>query len=423
MLLLAAALTTAACGGGGTSLAETDPGPADAASRAESGALVARQGSFERRVDLTGSLEAARAVYLQVPRTPNWQVDLRWMEEDGASVRAGETVVELDDSSFANDLDNKETALAEQLAELERRRAEVLGETRQKEFEVARREADLAKARLEAELPEGIVPRQELEERRLALDRARIELEKAEADLAAHRRGSAADLEVSQIEIRKARREIELARAAIRELKLTTPVDGVFLRAKHPWHGRTLQIGDTAWVGMTIASLPDLASLVVEARLPDVDDGDVEPGMPAVVHLDAYPGEVFRGTVRTVAPVAQEESGGSTRRFFETIVELEGLDRLDPAERERLIPGMSARVEVVAERLEEALLVPRRALEAVGLATDADTARVRLADGAFAEVEIGTCNAFDCVVEASGAGLEAGTRLALAAAGVPGGVR
>jgi multidrug efflux pump subunit AcrA (membrane-fusion protein) len=68
--------------------------------------------SGERRVFLTGSLEASRAEYIQVPRSPNWQVDLRWLEEDGALVKAGDPVVELDDSAFANDIEEKETNLA-----------------------------------------------------------------------------------------------------------------------------------------------------------------------------------------------------------------------------------------------------------------------------------------------------------------------
>lgn len=339
--LLAVLLT--ALPGCGAPRASADGAASEAAS--EGPAETAAREPAERRVLLTGSLEAARAVHLQVPRTPSWQVDLRSLAEDGAAVRAGEIVAELDDSSFATELENLETALAEKVAELERRRAETLGETRQKELEVVRKEAGVAKAELEAEVPDGIVPRQELEERRLALDRAKIELAKARADLDAYRRSSAADLEVLEIEIRKARREIETSRGAIDELEIVAPVDGVFLRATHPWHGRKLQVGDTVWVGLTLATLPDLASLVVEARLPDVDDGDIAPGMPAIVTLDAYPDQTFRGTVREISPVAQEEEGLSTRRFFRTLVELEALDA---AGRARLIPGMSARIEVVA---------------------------------------------------------------------------
>lgn len=410
-LAMALAGLLSACAGPGGSAEGADAATPDA-SAAPNAELVARQGAFERRVFLTGSLEASRAVYIQVPRTPNWQVDLRWLEEDGAQVSAGDPVVELDDSAFANDIEEKETSLAERLAELERRRAETLGEIRQREFEVERSEAELAKAELEADLPDGIVPRQEMEERALARDRAEIELAKARAELASYHRSSAADLEVLEIEIRKARREIDTARAAIDDLKIVAPVDGVFLRGNHPWHGRTIQVGDNAWVGLTLATLPDLSSLVVEAHLPDVDDGDVAPGMEAVVTLDAYPGETFRGTVREIAPVAQEEEGTSTRRFFKTLIELADLD---PAVRQRLIPGMSARVEVIAERREEALLVPRRALDAAsGGAGEGATAWVHLAGGGTAEVEIGPCNDVHCVVEE---GVEPGERLAAVAGG------
>jgi len=375
--------------------------------------LVSHRGDFERRALLTGSLEASRAVALSVPRTPNWQVDLQWLAEDGAAVRAGDPVVELDDSSFASELENQDTALAERVAELERRATEVRTQTREREFEVDRKRSEVEKAELSADVPEGIVPRQELEERRLALAKARLELEKAEADLAAHEEGSAADLEVLRIEIRKSRREIEASRAAVRELELRTPVDGIFLVGDHPWQNRKLQVGDSVWVGLTVATIPDLASLIVEAHLPDVDDGSVAPGMAAVVTLDAYPETSFGGTVREVAPVAQDEGSESLRRFFRTVVEL---DETDP---QRMIPGMSARVEVICERREDVVLVPRAALEMDGEAGFAG-ATVRLAGGGTETVRLGPCNELECVAEA---GLEPGTALAAAgsAAGGPAG--
>lgn len=356
--------------------------------------LTARRGAFERRVLLTGALEADRAILLTVPRTPSWQVELRWIAEDGAAVRAGDRVAELDTSAFASELEDRETALQERLAELDRRRAELLAEQRDKEFEVARLGAELDKARLEAEVPEGLVPLQELEKRRLTLAKAELELDKAEADLAAHREASAAELEVLEIEIGKMRREIEAAREAISELTLEAPEGGIFLVATHPWEDRKLQAGDTVWVGMTVATLPDLGSVVVQARLPDVDDGSIAPGMPAVVTLDTFPDRSFRGTVGDVAPVAQEQGMESSRRFFHTVIDLE---ETDP---ERMIPGMSARVEVLAERREDALLVPRRAVETGdGTAGEAREAVVELSGGERARVLLGPCNELECVVE------------------------
>lgn len=387
--------------------------PAAAASDGDGGpGPVVRRGELERRVLLSGSLEAERAIHLVVPRTPTWQVELRWLAEDGAAVRAGDRVVELDSSQFVADLEEKEISLAERRSELERQRAQLTSQTREKEFEVGRRRAELEKAEIEARLPEGIVPRETLAERRLDLDKARIELAKAEADLEAHRRGAAADLEVLEIEIRKARREIEAARRAITELTLEAPEDGMFLVGSHPWEDRKLQAGDTVWVGLTVATLPDLSSLMVDARLPDVDDGSVTPGMPAEVVLDTYPGETFPGTVRELAPVAQDEEGDSLRRFFRAAVDLE---RTDP---ERMIPGMSARVEVIAERRPESLLVPRAAVVTQPPTVGGGPALVALADGGHAEVVLGPCNDAECAVEE---GLEAGTHLALRPASRPAG--
>lgn len=409
LLVILAALGCAAALGG---CAAPGSGSAEAAARgarAADDALTARRGDFERRVLLTGALEADRAVLLTVPRTPSWQVELRWIAEDGAAVRAGDRVAELDKSAFTSELEDQETALQEKLAELERRRAELLAETRDKEFDVARLGAARKKAELEAEVPEGLVPLQELEERRLALDKAELELDKAEADLAAQREAAASELEVLAIEIGKMRREIEAARAAISELTLEAPEDGIFLVGTHPWEDRKLQTGDTVWVGMTVGTLPDLSSLVVEARLPDVDDGAIAPGMPAVVTLDTFPERSFEGTVREVAPVAQEQGMESARRFFHTVIDL---DEPDP---ERMIPGMSARVEVIAERREDALLVPRRAVAVEGGAPGEDRAAVvRMAgagvDGGTARVRLGPCDDIECVVEeglAAGAALEA----------------
>lgn len=391
---------------GGATLAGCSPpgsGAAEAATPGGSEELAVRRGAFERRVLLTGALEADRAVLLTVPRTPSWQVELRWIAEDGAAVRAGDRVAELDKSAFASELEDQETALEEKLAELDRRRAELLAERRDKEFEVARRRAELDKARLEAEVPEDLVPLQELEERRLSLARSELELAKAEADLAAQRQASASELEVLEIEIGKMRRQIESAREAISELTLEAPEEGIFLVGTHPWEDRKLQTGDTVWVGMTVGTLPDLSSLVVEARLPDVDDGSIAPGMPAVVTLDTFPQSSFRGTVRDVAPVAQEEGRQSSLRFFHTVI---GLEEPDP---ERMIPGMSARVEVIAERRDEALLVPRRAVEVgAGPAGEAPEAMVHRPGGGTARVRLGPCNELECVVEE---GLTAGEAL------------
>ncbi len=407
--LLVLTLVVSGCGGSG---APTAASAQDRSGRAGRGAgaeeaLAVRRGPFEQTFLLTGELEAARAIQLTVPQTPSWRVDIRWLAEDGTAVETGDRVIELDNSEFVNDLEDKERSLQEKLSELERQEAETLDQIGQKEFAVTRAEAELKKARIQAELPEGIVPRQELADRRLELEKAEGELEKARAELRSEQESSEADLEIQRIEIEKARREIRVARASIEELTLEAPTDGLFLVETLRREDRKIQVGDTVWAGLTVGTIPDLSSLRVRARLPDVDDGRVLPGMAARVVLDAYPDEVLDGEVTKVTPIAREEGSESLRRFFDVEV---ALDESDP---DRLIPGMSARVEVVRGTREDALLAPRAALVRDGAGSEGDgtdrAARALQADGELVPVRLGPCGSLECVVED---GLEAGTELA-----------
>ncbi len=404
-------LVAAACAapGGGA------PGPPSGAAEPTATSLVVHRGDFEKVVLLTGELKASEASPLVVPRSPNWQVEIRWLADNGTAVQAGDKVVDLDNSAVSSDLEDKEISLREKLSTLTSRKAELTGQIREKEFAVEKARAELAKAQIRAKVPEGIVPRQELEDRKLALDEARAELAKAQADLESQRHSAESDLAVQRIEIRKARREIDAAREAIDRLTLYAPRAGIFLVGDHPWQHRPLQVGDSVWAGVVAGTIPDLSSLEVSGRLPDVDDGAIAPGMAARVILDAYPGETFPATVEDVAPVAQAEGPTSLRRHFRVRIHL---DRVQP---DRMIPGMSARVEVIAARRSGVLLAPRAAL----LAGAGEKVSAVLASGGTAPVRLGPCNELECVVQG---GLDAGTRLArrspepepVSAAGGPG---
>ncbi len=58
--------------------------------------LVVRRGTFENRVLMTGELVARQADDLTVPRSPSWQVQLRWLIDDGSAVEAGAPILHLE---------------------------------------------------------------------------------------------------------------------------------------------------------------------------------------------------------------------------------------------------------------------------------------------------------------------------------------
>ncbi|HEV2856742.1 MAG TPA: HlyD family efflux transporter periplasmic adaptor subunit [Thermoanaerobaculia bacterium] len=359
--------------------------------------LAVHRGTFRQRVLLTGELAAEKGEALTVPRTNQFQLQIRWMAEDGTLVRAGDPVVAFDNSQFASDLEEKRLTASNAGSDLERAQAESKTTLADKQFAVEKAKSELEKARLAAAIPKDLLSLREYQERQLALKRAESELAKAQEDLAAQKKGGATDLQIQGISLDKSHREIRDAEEAITALTLKAPRDGMVLVADHPWEGRKLQLGDSVWVGMTVATLPDLSSMIVQASLSDVDDGRIAPGMEVLCTLDAYPTAAYRGRVAEISPVARESKRSPLLRYFPVRI------ALDKSDSRRMRPGMSVRVEVLGPEMKNALLVPRAALDFSGGRT-----RALLAGGGAADVRLGPCAAEECLVES---GLKDGTRL------------
>jgi HlyD family secretion protein len=345
------------------------------------------RGTFANDVLLSGELEAARGDFLAVPQLPSWQTAIKWLADDGAAVKAGDPVIELDNTSLTSDLETKRQTAMQNLQQLAQNEAEWQADLEQKQLEADKKRSDLDKAKIEATVPRDIVSARSYEEKQTALRRTTTEHEKALDLLASRRTAIEAERRNMMLQLEQAQREIAIAEHAITALVLRAPRDGIVVVRDHPWEGRKFQTGDVAFIGLQIAMLPDLSSTRVKAALPDVDDGKVAVGMPVTVTLDGFPGIPFTGRIETISAIAQESRRQSLRRQFDVLI---ALDKLDP---ERMRPGLSARVVVHREAGKAALLVPRAGLDLTG-----KTPRARVNGGRMRDVQLGSCNALDCVV-------------------------
>lgn len=365
--------------------------PAAVAPGSPAAALVVRRGDLHPRLLLSGELRAARALALTVPSTPSFEVQIRWLAEDGSRVAAGQPVVELDNASLLARLEEQRLAAATAAADLARIEAQAGADEADKDFGVEQARTDLAKARIAAAVPAELLPRRDYQDRQLKLQQAENALAKAVQDLAAQRAKAAADVGVQRIVLEQARRDLDVATTAIHDLTLRAQRDSLVVVAEHPMQGRKLQAGDNVWTGTTVATLPDTSSMVVDAELSDVDEGRVALGMPATCVLDAYPETPYTGRVVKIAGVARESRRTALVRSVAVSV---ALDLVAPRAAARLRPGMSVRVEIAAAPVRDALLVPRAALD---LADPAAPPRAWLAGGGAVAVRLGACDAFWCV--------------------------
>lgn len=371
--------------------------PPDGARRGPGGELIVRKGRFEGRFLLTGELEAVRAEQLVVPRIPNWQTTIRWMEAEGALVKAGQRLIEFDTSSFASDYGEKLLARDQAESDLEEAQAQSASDMTEKAFQAEQKRIAVDKAKIAAAIPAEFLRGKDWDTNQMTLKRAETELQKAQEDREAADASGKETVKQKSIALDKAERELAASRQAMNGMILTAPRDGIFVVGEHPWEGRKFQIGDSVWVGLTVGSLPDLSRMRVVGKLSDVDDGRVAAGMPVVCTLDAYPDASFRGRIDDVMAVAQEQARRSLRRAYDVRI---GLESSDPT---RMRPGMSVKIEVVPPARDGVLLVPREAL-----VWRKGQALARTTSGREVEVKVGPCNADVCIVES---GLTEGERL------------
>jgi HlyD family secretion protein len=99
--------------------------------------------------------------------------------------------------------------------------------------------------------------------------------------------------------------------------------------------------------------LPDLGKMQVNALLHETVVRDIQPGMDALVHVEALPGRTMEGHVETIAPLATENSTNNVKYYV-------GIVKLDTFPT-GLKPGMTAEVVITTRRTASALVIPANA--------------------------------------------------------------
>jgi len=191
----------------------------------------------------------------------------------------------------------------------------------------------------------------DIEEQRAELERAQAELELASAvydrnsTLFEREAISRAEYDEARANKRIAESEVTLLDTRIGFGAIRAPHDLVVLR-------RHVERGDAVSTNEPLFRVADLNRLVVRLGIPERDVVHLEEGQQTELHIDAFPGETFRGTIQRIYPSADDES-----RLFTVEITL-------PAEqRDQVIrPGYLARVSMDADRREDVLAVPSESL-------------------------------------------------------------
>jgi membrane fusion protein (multidrug efflux system) len=191
---------------------------------------------------------------------------------------------------------------------------------------------------------------------RLDGDRLRLELAQTDANLKKLERDYKRTLDLSErgllskssaenlkYDLDALRAGYDRAKLELGYTEIRAPITGVV-------SARNIKVGNTIMPNDPTFTVTDLDPLIAYVHVPEKEFRKIAPGQAAEVVVDALGGDRFVGNIERISPTVDPQTG-----TFRARVEVADQSR-------RLKPGMFARVNIVYERRQAALQLPRAAI-------------------------------------------------------------
>jgi len=287
------------------------------------------QGEIRDAVEATGVVNAV--VNVQVGSQVSGTI-ARLNADFNSHVRKGDVIALIDPRLF-------EGAVQQAAADVENAKANVVAA-----------QAGLTKAKAE------LVQTKAEYERALNMIRTRIGTQQALDVAKANYESAKAAVEGAQASVVQANAQVSQKTAALAVAKtnlaftvIRSPIDGTVV-ARNVDVGQTVAASLQAPTIFTIAQ--DLVKMYLYAKVDESDVGRIRAGQPVTFKVDAFPKEVFRGTVNQIRMNPTTVQNVVT---YDAVIEFENRDL-------KLFPGMTAYVTIPVATVENVVKLPNAAL-------------------------------------------------------------
>ncbi len=187
--------------------------------------------------------------------------------------------------------------------------------------------------------------------------------------------------------------------------EIKAPLDGIVIHYSTFRNGekRKPREGDSVFMNQPLLYLPDISRMVVKTKAREVDLHKIKLGQLGRIVVDAYPDASLTGVLTFIGSLAAaEESGSSYEKYFQVILEINEEDK-------RFRPGMTCRISIQAEFVENALSIP---VQAVFTENQGNYCFVKIEQGTFEKRKIVTGRQNEEIVEIV-EGLHSGEQVSL----------
>lgn len=361
---------------------------------------TATRTDFVRTLRINGTVEAVSFHSVAAPRLSgpgSGALVVMRLVGSGTRVKKGDVLVEFDrQNQIKNALDRAADLvdLEQQIRKMQADHAvaRAADSTALKQAEVAMQSASLELRRNE------IVSKIDAEKNQQTYEEAKATLEQLRTTFELKLKAKAAEIRSLEIQRDRAKAAKEYAEANTERLLIKSPIDGIVV-LNPIWKGGQMgevAEGDEVRPGVPFLQVVNSNAMQVRARVNQADIAQLQKGAKVRVGLDAYPELSFAGTIDRIAAIGVTSNMSQKVRTFQAVFAIEGSD-------EKLMPDLSAYVDVEVEKLPNVLAVPRDAITWEG-----SESYVTTESGEKRKVQLKTYNEELAVVEA---GLDAGAKV------------
>ncbi|HEY7059468.1 MAG TPA: HlyD family efflux transporter periplasmic adaptor subunit [Vicinamibacterales bacterium] len=315
---------------------------------------VARR-DFLRTIRLSGTVEAVQATTISTPRLAgqnNNSLIITTLVRPGQLVHPGDLLVEFDRQEQMRNALDKQAELNDLEQQVRKRRAQEDAARAADDSTLKQAESAQQRAQLEM-LKNEMLPKIQAEKNRLALEEAQAKLKQLQQTYELKRAAAQADIRVLEIRRDRAQTAMEQAATNAERMLIKSPIEGIAV-IKSTWKGRNMaeiQEGDEVRSGVPVVDVVNPETMRVRVRVNQEDIDELRVGQRVHVGLDAYPDLTFNGHVDQVSPVGVQSNLSPKVRNFIALV---GIDGSHP----NLMPDLSASLDVQLSQAKGALVVP-----------------------------------------------------------------
>jgi len=315
---------------------------------------------FVRSVRVAGTVEAAEAHPVAAPRLAGQAAStlvITKMLAGGTHVQKGDVVAEFDRQTQIRNALDREADYNDLVQQIKKLASDQATARASDDNDLKAAEDALGNAKLELKRSE-VQSKIQAEKAKENVDEAQAKFKQLQQTYQLKRNAEAAAIKVLEIQRDRAGDAMRYAQSNAEKMVIHAPTDGLVVLNSVIWMGnspREAQEGDEVRPGIAFMQIVNPASMRVRARVNQQDVPPLQVGQPVVVQLDAYPELRMNGKLSQLPAIGVVSNMSAKVHTFTILFSIEGSDP-------KLLPDLSAAVDVELERVPNSLIVPRDAL-------------------------------------------------------------